>query len=158
MSFSIQVSTRPYAAKRLPNLIFARANGGERAVVPRSCPGCWATSAPRSQEPPSRLPCRGRGDRVTSVTDYLREDWSHSRFEEVDFSLRRAWEVVVRRWDAARSTSSSASPRHSRWTARPHAARVEPARERPRRVGPSAQLRADRDLGGRRSGRVPPLD
>jgi DinB family protein len=26
---------------------------------------------------------------VTTVTDYLREDWSHSRFEEVDFSQSR---------------------------------------------------------------------
>jgi hypothetical protein len=30
-----------------------------------------------------------RRGRVTSVTDYLREDWSHSRFEEVDFSQSR---------------------------------------------------------------------
>jgi hypothetical protein len=33
---------------------------------------------------------------VRSVTDYLREDWSHSRFEEVDFSLSRFHNVYFR--------------------------------------------------------------
>ncbi|HKF87300.1 MAG TPA: hypothetical protein VKB85_04430 [Propionibacteriaceae bacterium] len=36
------------------------------------------------------------GGRVTAVTDYLRADLSHSRFEEVDFSLSRFQNVYFR--------------------------------------------------------------
>jgi len=46
-------------------------------------------SWPTSQDPCRSSPTAGRGDRVTFVTDYLRKDWSHSRFEEVDFSQSR---------------------------------------------------------------------
>src|SRR4051794_25355733 len=57
---------------------------------PGSSPACWGylgTTLAGTAVAPSLL--SAAGGRVRSVTDYLREDWSHSRFEEVDFSQSR---------------------------------------------------------------------